>query len=299
MQNNCGSGCTPEGITTGVTPALVMPAAAWALIPPPPTAPTCSGSSGTVTPTSDLSGGNLTVPASGSATISGGTYSAILLNGSSTLTFNPGNYCITGSLNLNAGSDTLQSTGSGPVNLVINGNNIQLGSSDSANFSDLEIWSTSGYLDVGASGTLTANTFRFYSLSSTSGSGYILVDASGTLKSTNAYIYLYSGKLQLNASATVTLDAPTSGSYAGLVIYMPWSSNTAPLILDASSGLNVIGTILAPNCPVTINASGSSNINSQIIASNFMIDASSVLNVTFNAGQNYGTPTTALVELIK
>ena len=305
--NSCPqSTCVPEGVTTGVTPALSMPAAAWALIPAPPTAPTCNGAGGaTFTPTS---GGNINISGSGStatasvnvnsasAAFTPGNFSSLNIGSSNSVTFAPGTYCLSNGLTV--GSSSTATGASGTVSFVIGGSNMQVNSSGKMNnFNDLEIYSTNGGLTLDSSGSISANIFRFYS----TGSGTFLDGSSGSLSANDAFFYLTSGYMTLNSSGSATLQAPTSGSYAGLLIYAPWSnSNSNGMIIDASGSLSAIGTILAPSQQITLNSSGSAKaLQSQIIGKNFVVDASANLNVSFNAGQNYGTPTTATVELIK
>ena len=82
-------------------------------------------------------------------------------------------------------------------------------------------------------------------------------------------------------------------------MYMPWS-NTSSFNLNGGSHVTVTGTILAPHSNITANGNSSFKaLNSQIVGYTFIFNGGGTFNVTFNAAQNYGTPTTALVELIK
>ena len=279
---NNGGTVTP-GITTGAV-GVAMPASAWSAIPAIPSAPTCSGN-GSVTPISYLSGNS--VSASGNATLSPGNFSNINVS-SGTLTFNPGTYCISGNISMNGGS---LAGSSGTVNIVMS-NGIALNSGITANFSDLEVWSPSGTWNI--NGSLTATKLRFYS----TGSSNIIVGSNATLSSSNSFYYLSSGYITWNSNSNVTLAAPPTGDlYAGLAVYMPWG-NSNPLTINSGSTVNVTGTILAPSAPITLNGNGSAYaLNSQIIGSTFQLNGN--LNVTFNSSQNYSTPSTAYVELVK
>jgi Flp pilus assembly protein TadG len=278
------------GITTGAV-GYTMPAAAWSSIPAVPTAPTCS-SSGNVTGTysGTFSGGTLNMN-SGTPTLTPGNFSGLNINGG-TLTFSPGTYCINGSVNMNGGGLV---GASGLVNLVM-ANGLNLNGGVSLTFDDLEIYTTNGNWILNSGASMTGNKLRFYS----NGSSTFTVNGSATLTASNSFFYLTSGNVVWNGSSNINLQAPPTGDpYAGLVLYMPWS-NTSSLILNGGSNVTVTGTILAPHSGITAN--GNSNfkaLNSQIVGYTFIFNGGGTFTVTFNANQNYGTPTTALVELFK
>ena len=284
-----GSPTIIPGITTNVV-GYTMPSAAWSLIPAIPSSPTCSGS-GNVTGTysGTFSSGTLNMN-SGAATLTPGNFSGLNVNGG-TLTFSPGTYCISGSINMNGGS----LTGGGQVNMVM-ANGLTLNSGISASFNDLEIYTANGNWILNGGASLTATTLRFYS----SGSSTFVVNAGATLTSSNSFFYLTSGNVVWNGSSNISLQAPPTGDpYAGLVLYMPWT-NTSSFILNGGSNVAVTGTILAPHSNITANGNSSFKaLNSQIVGYTFIFNGGGTFNVTFNAAQNYGTPTTALVELIK
>jgi Flp pilus assembly protein TadG len=276
-------GTVTPGITTGAV-GVSMPVAAWNTIPAIPSAPTCSGN-GSVTPISYLSGNS--VNTSGNATLSPGTFSNITV-GSGTLTFSPGTYCITGYINVNSGS---MAGTTGTVNIVFS-NGFNENGGITMNFSDLEIWSPAGNWQI--NGSLNATKLRFYS----TGSSQFVVGSAGSMTSGNSFFYVTSGYMYWNSGATVNLAAPGTGDpYAALEMYMPWG-NISSLIINSGSTVNVTGTILAPSAAITLNGSGTVNaLHSQIIGSTFTDNGN--INVNFNASQNYATPSSALVELIK
>ena len=290
--NNGGNTITP-GITTGAV-GLTMPAASWATIPAIPSAPTCSGNgSATFNPTSggSASGSPLSVTvSSGTANLTPGNYSSINVNGG-TVTYSPGTYCLSGGINQNSGTMT---GSSGQVNLVMGSNSVNQNSGTDT-FSDLEMYLTSGSWTLNGTSGLNATKLRYYS----TGSSSMVVNGSDTLTSQDSFFYLTSGTVTWNGNSTINLKAPTSDPYKGLVLYMPWS-NTSSFILNGGSGVNITGTLLAPHADITANgASNFQSLNSQIVGHDFIFNGGGTFKVNFNAGQNYGTPTTAYVELIK
>jgi hypothetical protein len=138
---------------------------------------------------------------SGAATLTPGNFSGLNVNGG-TLTFSPGTYCISGSINMNGGS----LTGGGQVNMVM-ANGLTLNSSISASFNDLEIYTANGNWILNGGASLTATTLRFYS----SGSSTFVVNAGATLTSSNSFFYLTSGNVVWNGSSNISLQAPPTG----------------------------------------------------------------------------------------
>jgi len=264
-----GGTITP-GVTTNAV-AVQMPAPAWSLIPAIPNAPTCSG-----TNHGDMS--------------TSGTYPpGIYGNVNANVTLTHGVYCISG---VNSGNISQAAGDTGAVQIVSNGS---YQSNGTLTFSDLEIY-TSGNFQPNSGGKLDANIFRFYN----SGSGAFTINSGNEFVSNDCYIYLKSGALTLNSGGTVNVKAPTTGPYANLLVYMPWDTNTNTVILDSGSGFNMTGTVLAPHANITLNsAAGATALNSQIIGYTYIFNSGSTFSVNYNAGQNYGTPMSAYVELVK
>jgi len=313
-----GSPTIIPGITTGAV-GYTMPAAAWSSIPAVPTLTASCSSNGTATLNPSTGGNSVSgspqsvTMSTGTGTLTPGRYSGITDQGG-TLTFGAGTYCISG-INITSGtvtfgagtyslSGSINISGgtvngpSGQVNLIMGSNSInQNGGNINFSNADLEIYTTSGSWIINNSGnTLTTSKLRFYS----SGSGTFIVNSGDTLTSSDAFFYLTSGTAVWNGSSTINLPAPPTGDpFAGLVMYMPWS-NTSSFNLNGGSHVTVTGTILAPHSNITANGNSSFKaLNSQIVGYTFIFNGGGPFNVTFNAGQNYGTPTTALVELFK
>ncbi len=77
------------------------------------------------------------------------------------------------------------------------------------------------------------------------------------------FYYADQSKIQFNSAVHATLTAPTSGTYAGLMIYEPNGLGRSPFVLDDSRGFNVSGLIYLPSRDVTFN-SGSQLTNKSL-----------------------------------
>jgi hypothetical protein len=85
-----------------------------------------------------------------------------------------------------------------------------------------------------------------------------------------------SDKVSLTGQGSVTLSPPTTGTYAGMVIYQDHSTtnsaDTAPIALTGQGNMTVTGTIYAARA--ALNATGQGGVN--IMGSQFIGDTMSV-----------------------
>jgi Flp pilus assembly protein TadG len=111
---------------------------------------------------------------------------------------------------------------------------------------------------------------------------------SGSASVTGTGVMLYNdnggGKMALSASGTINLTPPTSGTYAGIVIYQNRSS-TQRIDLSGSSGSSVTGTIYAAGGMLNLSgSSGSSQVGSQLICYDLVLSGSATLKVVSGNG---------------
>jgi len=100
-------------------------------------------------------------------------------------------------------------------------------------------------------------------------------------------IFMESGEIRWNGNATIHLDAPDSGEYAGLLIYKPMS-NTASVVIDGNEDTTIEGTIYAPNSPVFISGTGAINgFKSQIVGYTIELSGTSDTYIKFDEDKNY------------
>ncbi|HTV82128.1 MAG TPA: pilus assembly protein TadG-related protein [Acidobacteriaceae bacterium] len=133
-------------------------------------------------------------------------------------------------------------------------------------------------LNSGASLTLNPGTYVF--------EGSINVGSGATLSGTGVTLYFTSGTLQPNSSSTITLSAPTSGEYAGILIWES-SSNSTGMDPDSDSTSSWQGAIYLPDATLTLNSASN-------VAAYTIIDAYSLIvdsGANFNIGANYSSLT--------
>ena len=90
--------------------------------------------------------------------------------------------------------------------------------------------------------------------------GDFTLNANQKLSGSGVTIVMQTGTLKWNGSSEAKLSAPTSGAYAGLLIYAPPSNSYAngnnEVNIDGSGNALITGTILAQNLPCYFAGSG-------------------------------------------
>jgi hypothetical protein len=95
------------------------------------------------------------------------------------------------------------------------------------------------------------------------------------------------GVVSWNGGATVHLSAPLEGDFSGLLMYMPSSTNCSTITLNGNSGSTLMGTILAPCSNVSIDGTGDSGIDGQIIGYTVDLAGTSSNSIHYNDDHNY------------
>ncbi len=191
---------------TGLAPAADPLAG---LVAPTVSTATCSNSSCNVS----VSGGS-------NITLYPGTYGSISNSGSGTITFEPGNYIITGSVSSSSNGGIVFGSG----NYTIDGNLSDTGGSYMTFGTGLYI--VGGTLKLAGSGSITGDSVTFYTEGSTSIAG----------------------------GSNLLLKAPTSGTYSGILIFQA-RSDSQTLSVAGGSGSTVEGILYAPTAAVTLSGS--------------------------------------------
>lgn len=123
------------------------------------------------------------------------------------------------------------------------------------------------------------------------------VNGSETITGQNVTFIVLAGEVHFNGSANLILNAPTTGTYKGLLIYLPME-NDSQVVLNGGSASSFTGTILAPASEVVINGNNSpSGFHSQIIGYRVDVAGSGNIVIVYDDEQNYDAVTMPEVQL--
>jgi Putative Flp pilus-assembly TadE/G-like len=137
----------------------------------------------------------------------------------------------------------------------------------------------SGYycgLTVKSNSTVNLTSTGTYSFN-----GNISLSSNTTLTGTGVTLYFKSGSLSMSSNTALNLSAPTSGTYAGIVIFQDRSDSTA-LQLSSNSGMTLTGAVYAPDANLTLASNAFANVYSILVASTISISSNSTINMNAN-----------------
>jgi hypothetical protein len=126
-----------------------------------------------------------------------------------------------------------------------------------------------------------------------------MLNAHDRLVGHDVVIYMVDGNIHWNGDAEVELTAPTSGPFAGLLIYMPMT-NDEGIILNGNMDSTLVGTILAPASDIQLNGiMNTSAYHTQVIGYTVDLIGTANIVVTYNAEEQYEAPIPPAVELVQ
>lgn len=129
-----------------------------------------------------------------------------------------------------------------------------------------------GGINFNGSGTLTLNP-GLYVLKS----GSMILNSGWTVNGSGVTFYFadQGSYIQFNGNVTANLSAPTSGSYANILMFEPSGLGNTQLAINGTSGSSFTGLFYLPSRDVTINSV--SNVSSNSVT---MVFSTLILNAT-------------------
>ena len=129
--------------------------------------------------------------------------------------------------------------------------------------------------------------------------GDFILGANSELEGNGVVLKVEHGRVQFASSATYQLHAPTSGKYAGLLLYLPME-NHSKVQLNGSADATLAGAILAPGAEVHINGyDNPAGWKTQIIGYTVEVDGNSSVVIKYDDKQIYDALSMPEVQFIK
>jgi len=114
--------------------------------------------------------------------------------------------------------------------------------------------------------------------------GNFQLGATDVLTGNDVLIVVIDGDVNWNGGAEMHLDAPDTGVFAGLLIYLPMGDPidySHTVSVNGNSGSTLTGMFLAPSAACSVNGSGDlSQVDGQIIC--YTVDLSGTANITIS-----------------
>ena len=130
-------------------------------------------------------------------------------------------------------------------------------------------------------------------------SGDLVLNASNTLEGHDVTLYFMDGGLHINGAGQFLLDAPDSGEFAGLLIYLPME-NDSIVILNGNATSKFEGSILAPASEIQINGTGhTEGYSSQVIGYIVDLIGTAETYIHYEDATNYDAKYPPQIELVE
>ncbi|MBT7071307.1 MAG: Tad domain-containing protein [Anaerolineae bacterium] len=128
-------------------------------------------------------------------------------------------------------------------------------------------------------------------------SGDLVLNASNTLEGHDVTLYFVDGGLHINGAGEFLLDAPDSGEFAGLLIFLPMD-NDEIVILNGNATSEFEGSILAPASEIQINGTGNTDgYSSQVIGYTIDLIGTADTYIHYEDSTNYDATVPPRIEL--
>ena len=149
--------------------------------------------------------------------------------------------------------------------------------------------------------TMTAGNYRITDVSASGNSNLIMatglyfidggsfsVSGNANLAATNVTIYVEDGDFNMSGNGVLAITAPTTGPYAGMMLWMG-PSNVSTITLSGNSSLATTGTIYGPLSYLSLSGNGSATVlNAQFIVNTVGISGNGTFTQNFDEDSVFG-----------
>ena len=129
--------------------------------------------------------------------------------------------------------------------------------------------------------------------------GNFEINSNGSVTAQEVIFYMDQGKFRMESNSSIDLTPPTSGDYAGMIIYMDRDTG-GEIHIHSNGSIESTGTIYGANSKLHINSNSGINLGAQIIVNEMEVKSNGIITVTYDENSVYGggvgTPTIELAE---
>lgn len=129
------------------------------------------------------------------------------------------------------------------------------------------------------------------------------LNAGDVLTGNDVVIVVNDGDVDIAGGAEMHLDAPDTGPFAGLLVYLPMQdpiNYSRNVHINGNSGSSVTGTWLAPSSDCTVNGTGGMDeVNGQLICYRVDLSGTSDIQIHYNDLQNWNALEQPQLEFTK
>jgi Flp pilus assembly protein TadG len=186
------------------------------------------------------------------------------------VTFAPGNHCFPAGFRLSGNTPTITAN---DANFLISGGVFDITSNGSFNCSNLLV-----HVNGGTGMRLNGN---------------------GTSNCTGVTFYLSTGNVTWNGNSTNIFSAPTSGTYKGLLVYLPYG-NSNPLTISGNASSEFTGSIIAVSSPIQLQGNNATlALSTKIIGYTVGFSGNGKFQINYDPSQQYAQGEPTMIQLTK
>ena len=189
---------------------------------------------------------------------------------SGSVTFDSGNHCFPAGFRINGNAPSITAN---DANFLISGGEFQINANGNFYCSNLLV-----HINGGTGMRLNGN---------------------GTSTCTGVTFYLSTGNVTWNGNSANIFSAPTSGTYQGLLVYLPYG-NTSPLTISGNASSEFTGSIIAVSSPIQLQGNNATlALSTQIIGYTVEFSGNGKFLIDYDASKQFAEGGPTMIQLTK
>ena len=125
------------------------------------------------------------------------------------------------------------------------------------------------------------------------------LNGNGTNNCAGVTFYMSTGNVTWNGNSTNLYSAPTSGTYKGLLVYLPYG-NTQPITVSGNASSKFTGSIIAVSSPIELRGNNSTlALSTKIIGYTVQFSGNGTFEIDYDPSLQYAQGEPTMIQLTK
>jgi hypothetical protein len=125
------------------------------------------------------------------------------------------------------------------------------------------------------------------------------LNGNGVNNCTGVTFYASTGSVTWNGNSSNTYSAPDSGTYKGLLVYLPYG-NSSQLTVSGNASSEFTGSIIAVSSPVELRGNNQTlALSTQIIGYTVQMSGNGTFEIDYDPSQQYGEGDPTMIQVTK
>jgi hypothetical protein len=125
------------------------------------------------------------------------------------------------------------------------------------------------------------------------------LNGNGTSTCNGVTFYMSTGSVTWNGNSANTFSAPTSGTYQGLLVYLPYG-NSSPLTVSGNASSKFTGSIIAVSSPIQLQGNNATlALSTKIIGYTVEFSGNGTFEIDYDPSQQFAQGEPTMIQLTK